>query len=156
MRVDVPRRRASCPSTLSSTSDAMNSNTPLALIHALRYQNRCPARTPSTRLASVTASAEMRVGRRAFATRHPSGRKKRRSAHSSTTGPLLAYTRAGLLEHRFHRGESLHRLFVRDDERRVDAHFGIVDHRDDAAREQRVENPARDLLFEQLPTAAPP
>src|SRR3989475_13310207 len=140
MRVDVPRRRASCPSTLSSTSDAMNSNTPLALIHALRYQNRCPARTTSTRLASVTASAEMRVGRRAFATRHPSGRKKRRSAHSSTTGPLLAYTRAGLLEHCLHRGESLHRLFVRDDERRGGAELGIVGYSHDGAREGRVDN----------------
>ena len=40
MRVDVPRRRASCPSTLSSRSDTMNSKTPHALTQALRYQNR--------------------------------------------------------------------------------------------------------------------
>src|SRR5579859_4828634 len=116
MRVDVPRSRASWPSAESSTSETMNRRTPAALIHAPRYQKRCPARTPSTRLASVTASAEMRVGCSAVAMRQPTGRKNRRSAHSSTMGPLLAYTRAGLFEHRLDRGECLHGLFIGDHE----------------------------------------
>src|SRR5213078_3519550 len=102
--------------------------------------------TPSTRLAMVTSSGETRVGASAVAMRQPAGRKNRRSAHSSTTGPLLAYTRAGLFEHCLQRGERFHRLLVRDDERRVDPHFGVVNHRDHAAREQRVEDPARQLL----------
>src|SRR5467141_5119391 len=105
------------------------------------------------RLARVTPSAETAVGASVLASHHPTGLKNRRSAHSSTTGPLLAYTRAGLFEHRFHRGEGFHRLLVGDDERRVDAYLGIVDHRDHAAREQRVENPARGLLIEQCTRA---
>src|SRR5712691_8579042 len=149
IRVDVPRSRASWPSAESSTSETMKSSTPAALIQASRYQNRCPASTPRTRLANVTRSAETRVGSSAVAMRQPAGRKKRRSAHSSTTGPLLAYTRAGLFEHCLHRRERFHRLLVGDDERWCDADFGIVDHRDHAAGEQRVEDPPRDLLVEQ-------
>src|SRR5213594_4086034 len=148
-RVDVPRRRASWPSALSSTSDQMNSATPAALIQAFAYQKRCPATTPSTRLASVTSSGDMRVGASAVAMRQPAGRKNRRSAHSSTTGPLLAYTRAGLFEHRFHGAQCFHRLLIGDDERWVDAYLRVVDHRDHAAREQRVENPTRGFLVEQ-------
>src|SRR5206468_3174706 len=95
--------------------------------------------TPRMRLASVTPSGETLVGASAVAMRQPAGRKNRRSAHSSTTGPLLAYTNAGRFQ----------RLLVGDDERRVDADLGIVDHRDHAAREQRVENPAGRFLVEQ-------
>src|SRR5947207_9500223 len=151
MRVDVPRSRASCPSAESSTSETMNSRTPAALIHVPRYQNRCPARTPSTRLASVTASADTRVFFSAVAIRHPSGRKNRRSAHSSTTGPLLAYTGARLFQHRLYGGQRFQCLLVGDDERWIDPYFRIVDHGDHAAREQRVENPPRRLLVEQVP-----
>src|SRR6267143_3324562 len=98
------------------------------------------------RLARVTPSAETAVGASVLASHHPTGLKNRRSAHSSTTGPLPAYTRAGLFEHRFHRGEGFHRLLFGDDERRIDPYFGVVDHRDHAAREQRVEDPTGDLF----------
>src|SRR6267143_7019135 len=100
------------------------------------------------RLASVTVSAEIPVGARSFSIHYPTGLKNGRSAHSSTTGPLLAYTRASLFEHRLNRRQRFDRLLVGDDERRIDPHFGIVDHRDHAAREQRVEDPAGDFLVE--------
>src|SRR3954471_6954502 len=132
-------------------SDTTNNPTPAALIQTLAYHIRWPARTPSTRLTSVTASAETRVGSSAVATRHPIGRKKRRSAHSSTTGPLLAYTGAGVIEHGFDRGERFHCLLVRDHEGRIETHLGIVDHCDHAPGEQRVEDLARDSLVEQFP-----
>src|SRR3989441_4075479 len=151
MRVDLPRSRASWPSALSSTSEMTKSATPIALSQGREYQKKWPAATPRMRLASVTLSAETPVGASVLAIHHPTGRKNRRSAHSSTTGPLLAYTGAGLFEHRLHRPECFHRLLIRDDERRVDAHLGVVDHRDPAAREQRVENPARHLLIAQCP-----
>src|SRR5712664_3286776 len=150
MRVDLPRSRASWPSALSSTSEITKSATPIALSQGREYQKKWPAATPRMRLASVTLSAEMPVGARVLASHHPTGRKNRRSAHSSTTGPLLAYTRASLFEHGLDRRQRFHRLLVGDDERRVDPHLRIVDHRDHAAREQRVEDPAGDFLVEQL------
>src|SRR3989442_14251257 len=71
----------------------------------------------------------MPVGARVFASHHPTGLKNRRSAHSSTTGPLLAYTRDSLFEHGLDRRQRFHRLLVGDDERRGDAHPRDLDHR---------------------------
>src|SRR5436190_19672220 len=95
-------------------SDTMNSATPQALIRELAYHIRCPAIRPSTRLMSVTTSAEIGVGSSALATRQPTGRKNQRSAHSSTAGPLLEYTRGRLFEHGLYRDARFPSLFYID------------------------------------------
>src|SRR5512146_1324112 len=110
---------------------------------------RCPARSPSTRLATVTWSGVARVGPRARAMRKPRGRKKWRSIHSSTTWPLAASAVGGVTQHVLHDGEGLHRFVLSDHERRVEAHLRIVDHGEDAAREQGVEDAPGRLLVEQ-------
>src|SRR5512146_2051548 len=110
---------------------------------------RCPARSPSTRLATVTWSGVARVGPTARAIRKPRGRKKWRSIHSSTTWPLAASAFGSVTQHVLHGGKGLHRLVLSDHERRVDAHLRVVDHSEDAAGEQGVEEAARGLLIEQ-------
>src|SRR5436309_4064214 len=152
-RVEVPRNRASWPSAESNTSDTMNNRTPMTSIQRSRYTNRCPATRPMSSDHSVTWSGEMPVGYSARAIRIPTGRKKRRSSHSSTARPLSDKSFRGFTEHVLHGGEGAHRLILLDDERRVDAHLGIVDHRKHAARQQRVEDPPGRPLFEKRPRA---
>src|SRR6266852_5672748 len=43
-----------------------------------------------------------------------------------------------------------HRLILVDHQGRIDANLGVVDHREHAAGQQRVEDPAGGLLVEQL------
>src|SRR5918912_587877 len=152
-RVEVPRRRASCPSALSKISETTNSAKPSALSNGRAYTNRCPAASPRSRLQSVTRSGDTRVGYRAPAIRAPSGRKKWRSIHSSTSTPLVANALGGFTQHVLHDGQRLHRLRLLDHQGRIDAHLRIVDHREHAAREERVEDPARVVLGEQSPGA---
>src|SRR5437867_7432122 len=98
---------------------------------------------------SVTSWGETLVGRSARAMRMPRGRKKRRSSHSSTAGPLCDKSLGGFIEHVFHDGEGVHGLLLLDDQGRIDADLRIVDHREHAAREQGVEDPPRGALVEQ-------
>src|SRR3989442_660728 len=148
-RVEVPRSRASWPSAESKTSDTTNSRNPMTSIQRSWYTNRWPATRPMSSDHSVTWSGEIPVGYSARAIRIPTGRKKRRSSHSSTAWPLSDKSFRGFTEHILHGGEGAHRLVLLDDERRVDAHLGIVDHRQHAARQQRVEDPPGRLLVEQ-------
>src|SRR5437016_621685 len=78
----------------------------------------------------------MPVGARVLASHHPTGLKNRRSAHSSTTGPLLRYTRDSLFGHGLDRGRAFHRRLVVNDGRRVNANSGILVLGNTAAREQ--------------------
>src|SRR6266496_5094967 len=141
-RVEVPRSRASCPSAESKMSETMNSANPMTLVQRSGYANRCPATSPMTSDHSVTWSAEIPVGWSARAIRMPMGRKKCRSAHSSTAWPLCDKSFCGFTEHVLDDGQGRHRLLLVDDERRIDAHLGIVDHGEHAPREQGVEDPA--------------
>src|SRR6266704_3059993 len=149
-RVERPRRRASWPSAESKMSETMKSTNPITLVQRSWYANRWPATSPITSDHSVTWSAEIPVGWSARAIRIPMGRKKCRSAHSSTAWPLCDKSFCGFTEHFLHDGEGAHRLILVDHQGWIDAHLGVVDHRKDAAREQRVEDPARGLLVEQL------
>src|SRR5438874_12424278 len=148
-RVDVPRSRASCPSAESNTPDTMNSAKPIRLVQRSRQANRWPATTPITSDHRVTWSAEVPVGCNARAIRIPMLRKKWRSTHSSTDRPLCDKSFGGFTEHVLHDGEGAHRLVFLDDQRSEERRVGVVDHRQHAARQQRVENPAGRLLVEQ-------
>src|SRR5256886_14908641 len=99
---------------------------------------------------SVTWSAEIPVGWSARAIRMPIGRKKWRSTHSSTARLLCDKSFCGFTEHILHGGEGAHRLILVDHEGWIDANLGVVDHREHAAGQQRVEDPACGLLVEQL------
>src|SRR5438876_2965843 len=149
-RVELPRSRASWPSAESKTSETMKSTNPMTFVQRSWYANRWPATSPITSDHSVTWSAEIPVGWSARAIRIPMGRKKCRSVHSSTAWPLCDKSFSGFTEHFLHDGEGAHRLILVDHQGWIDAHLGVVDHRKDAAREQRVEDPARGLLVEQL------
>src|SRR6059058_5028007 len=150
-RVDEPRSRASWPSAESKTSDTMNSTKPITSIQRSWYTNRCPATRPMRSDHRVTWSGEIPVGYSARAIRIPMGRKNRRSSHSSTACPLSDRSFCGFTEHLLQDREGRHRLVLGDHERGVDAHLGVVDHREHPAREQGVEDPPRGLLGEQLP-----
>src|SRR5438093_10582956 len=147
-RVEVPRSCASCPSAESKISETMNNANPMTLVQRSWYANRWPATSPITSDHSVTWSAEIPVGWSARAIRMPMGRKKWRSAHSSTALPLCDKSLCGFTEHILHGGQGAHRLILVDHQRWIDANLGVVDHREDAAGEQRVEDPARSLLVE--------
>src|SRR2546427_363753 len=148
-RVERPRRRASWPSAESKMSETMKSTNPITLVQRSWYANRWPATSPITSDHSVTWSAEIPVGWSARAIRIPMGRKKCRSAHSSTAWPLWDKSFCGFTEHILHDGEGTHRLILVDHQGWIDANLGVVDHREDAAGEQRVEDPARGLLVDQ-------
>src|SRR5256885_4777545 len=148
-REERPRSRASWPSAESKTSETMNSTNPITFVQRSGYANRWPATRPITSDHSVTWSAEIPVGCSARAIRMPMGRKKWRSAHSSTARPLSDKSFCGFTEHFLHDGESAHRLVLVDHQGRIDAHFGVVDHREHATREQRVEDPACGLRSEE-------
>src|SRR2546425_4639366 len=148
-RVELPRSRASWPSAESKMSETMKSTNPMTFVQRSWYANRWPATSPITSDHSVTWSAEIPVGWSARAIRIPMGRKKCRSAHSSTAGPLCAKSFCGFTEHFLHGGEGAHRLVLVDHQGGIDANLGVVDHREHAAREQRVEDPACGLLVEQ-------
>src|SRR2546427_4341041 len=149
-RVELPRSRASWPSAESKISETMKSTTPIALVQRSRYANRWPATSPIASDHSVTWSAEIPVRWSARAIRMPMGRKKCRSAHSSTARPLCDKSVCGFTEHILHRSEGAHRLILVDHQGWIDANLGVVDHREYAAGQQRVEDPARGLLVEQL------
>src|SRR5689334_12998675 len=149
-RVEAPRSRASCPSAESKISETMNSPNPMRFVQRSWYANRCPATTPITSDHNVTWSAEIPVGTSARAMRMPIGRKKWRSTHSSTAWPLCDKSLCGFTQHVLHGGQRTHRLVLLDHEGRIDPNLGVVDHREHAAREQRVENPTRRLLVEEL------
>src|SRR5438034_3596865 len=149
-RVERPRRRASWPSAESKMSETMKSTNPITLVQRSWYANRWPATSPITSDHSVTWSAEIPVGWSARAIRMPMGRKKWRSAHSSTALPLCDKSLCGFTEHILHGGQGPHRLILVDHQGGIDANLGIVDHREHAAGQQRVEDPARGLLVEQL------
>src|SRR5882762_8015314 len=102
-----------------------------------------PAMTPTTRLATVTWSADTLVRSSRRASCMPTGRKKWRSIHSSTSTPLTASALCGFTQDVLHRGQGLKRLLLGDDEWRVDPHFGVVDHGHYAALQQGIENPSR-------------
>src|SRR5438046_9087725 len=148
-RVELPRSRASWPSAESKMSETMNRTRPIALVQRSRYANRWPATSPIASDHSVTWSAEIPVGWSARAIRIPMGRKKCRSAHSSTAWPLCDKSFCGFTEHILHDGEGAHRLILVHHQGWMDANLGVVDHREDAAGEQRVEDPARGLLVDQ-------
>src|SRR5229473_657959 len=149
-RVEVPRSRASWPSAESKMSETMKSTNPITLVQRSRYANRWPATSPMARDHSVTWSAEIPVGWSARAIRMPMGRKKCRSAHSSTARPLCNKSFCGFTEHILHGGEGAHGLILVDDQGRIDAHLGVINHREHAAGQQRIEDPAGGLLVEQL------
>src|SRR5438309_2104255 len=148
-RVELPRSRASWPSAESKMSETMKSTNPITFVQRSWYANRWPATSPITSDHSVTWSAEIPVGCSARAIRMPMGRKKWRSAHSSTACPLCDKSFCGFTEHFLHSGDGAHRLVLVDHQGRIDAHFRVIDHREHAAREQGVEDPACDLLVEQ-------
>src|SRR2546430_381885 len=148
-RVELPRSRASWPSAESKMSETMKSTNPITFVQRSWYANRWPATSPITSDHSVTWSAEIPVGCSARAIRMPMGRKKWRSAHSSTACPLCDKSFCSFTEHFLHSGDGAHRLVLVDHQGRIDAHFRVIDHREHAAREQRVEDPACDLLVEQ-------
>src|SRR6266568_8664523 len=148
-RVELPRSRASWPSAESKTSETMKSTNPMTFVQRSWYANRWPATSPITSDHSVTWSAEIPVGCSARAIRMPMGRKKWRSAHSSTDRPLCDKSFGGFTEHVLHDGEGAHRLVFLDDQRRVDADLGVVDHGQHAARQQGVEDPAGGLLVDE-------
>src|SRR5881392_1433996 len=150
-RVERPRRRASWPSAESKMSETMKSTNPITLVQRSWYANRWPATSPIASDHSVTWSAEMPVGWSARAIRIPMGRKKCRSTHSSTARPLSDKSFRGFTEYVLHGGEGAHRLVLLDDQRRIDAYLGIVDHREHAAGQEGVENPPRRLLVQQFP-----
>src|SRR5207244_2679211 len=108
-RVERPRRRASWPSAESKMSETMKSTSPITSDH------------------SVTWSAEIPVGWSARAIRIPMGRKKCRSAHSSTAWPLCDKSFCGFTEHILHDGEGTHRLILVDHQGWIDANLGVVD-----------------------------
>src|SRR2546427_1168974 len=149
-RVEEPRRRASWPSAESKMSETTNSTNPITFVHRSWYANRWPATSPITSDHRVTWSAEIPVGWSARAIRMPMGRKKWRSAHSSTAWPLCDKSLCGFTEHILHGGQGPHGLILVDHQGWIDANLGIVDHREHAAGQQRVEDPARGLLVEQL------
>src|SRR6266850_5849289 len=149
-RVEEPRSRASWPSAESKMSETMNSTNPITLVQRSWYANRCPATSPITSDHSVTWSAEIPVGWSARAMRMPMGRKKCRSAHSSTARPLCNKSFCGFTEHILHGGEGAHSLILVDHQRWVDANLGVVNHREYPAGQQRVEDPTRGLLVEEL------
>src|SRR6267143_1253594 len=132
-RVEEPRRRASWPSAESKMSETTNSTNPITLVQRSWYANRWPATSPITSDHSVTWSAEMPVGWSARAIRMPTGRKKCRSAHSSTAWPLCDKSFCGFTEHILHGGKGAHRLILVDHQGRIDANCGVVDHREPAA-----------------------
>src|SRR5260370_17996248 len=148
--VGEPGGRARWASAGSKMSETMNSTNPITLVQRSWYANRCPATSPITSDHSVTWSAEIPVGWSARAMRMPMGRKKCRSAHSSTARPLCDKSVCGFSEHILHGGEGAHRLILVDHQGRIDANLGIVDHREHAAGQQRVEDPACGFLVEQL------
>src|SRR2546427_7179234 len=148
-RVELPRSRASWPSAESKMSETMKSTNPITFVQRSWYANRWPATSPITSDHSVTWSAEIPVGCSARAIRMPMGRKKWRSAHSSTACPLCDKSFCGFTEHILHGGEGAHRLILVDHEGWIDANLGVVDHREHAAGQQRVEDPACGLLVEQ-------
>src|SRR2546426_1748697 len=148
-RVELPRSRASWPSAESKMSETMKSTNPITFVQRSWYANRWPATSPITSDHSVTWSAEIPVGCSARAIRMPMGRKKWRSTHSSTARPLCDKSLCGFTEHFLHDGEGAHRLVLLDHQRRIDADLRIVDHREHAARQQRVEDPPGGLLVEQ-------
>src|SRR5213595_352930 len=149
-RVELPRSRASWPSAESKMSETMKRTKPIALVQRSRYANRWPATSPIASDHSVTWSAEIPVRWSARAIRMPMGRKKCRSAHSSTARPLCDKSVCGFTEHVLHRREAAHRLILVDHQGGIDANLGVVDHREHASGQQRVEDPARRLLVEQL------
>src|SRR5207248_2797059 len=113
-RVELPRSRASWPSAESKTSETMKSTNPMTFVQRSWYANRWPATSPITSDHSVTWSAEIPVGWSARAIRIPMGRKKWRSAHSSTAGPLCAKSFCGFTAHFLHGGKGAHRLVLDD------------------------------------------
>src|SRR5206468_2612800 len=149
-RVEEPRNRASCPSAESKISETMKSANPMTLVQRSWYANKWPATSPIASDHSVTWSAEIPVCWSARAIRMPMGRKKCRSAHSSTARPLCDKSVCGFTEHILHRSEGAHRLILVDHQGWIDANLGVVDHREHASGQQRVEDPARGLLVEQL------
>src|SRR5260221_584322 len=152
-RVDVPRSRASWPSAESKISETMKSTNPIRLVQRSWYANRWPATSPIASDHNVTWSAEMPVGWSARAIRMPMGRKKCRSAHSSTAWPLCDRSFCGFTEYILHGGKGAHRLILVDHQGRINANLGVVDHREHAAGQQGVEDPARGLPVEQLASA---
>src|SRR5262245_8773592 len=95
---------------------------------------------------SVRWSALSRVGAANRTTLRPSGRKIFRSTHSSTAGSLSSKSAGGVTQHLFDAVERLERLLFGDHERRIDAHLGVVDHGQHAARETPVEDLPGDAL----------
>src|SRR6266550_147649 len=148
-RVELPRSRASWPSAESKTSETMKSTNPMTFVQRSWYANRWPATSPIASDHSVTWSAEMPVGWSARAIRIPIGRKNWRSTHSSTARPLSDKSFGGFTQHILHGREGAQRLIFVDDQRRIDAHLGVVDHGEHPAGQQRVEDPSRGLLVEQ-------
>src|SRR5437773_6219880 len=130
-------------------SETMNNPKPIRLVQRSPYANRWPATSPIASDHSVTWSAEMPVGWSARAIRIPIGRKKWRSTHSSTARPLSDKSFGGFTQHILHGREGAQRPIFVDDQRRIDAHLGVVDHGEHPAGQQRVEDPARGLLVEQ-------
>src|SRR5437899_11946000 len=149
-RVEPPRRRASWPSAESKMSETIRVTNTTNFVRRSWSATRSPTTSPITSDHSVTWSAEIPVGWSARAIRIPMGRKKCKSAHSSTAWPLCDKSFCGFTEHILHDGEGAHRLILVDHQGWIDANLGVVDHREYAAGEQRVEDPARGLLVEQL------
>src|SRR5437867_12288110 len=129
-------------------SETMNNPKPIRLVQRSPYANKWPATSPIASDHSGTWSAEIPVGRSPRAIRIPLGRKNCSTAHSSTAWPLCDKSFCGFAEHSLHEGEGAHRLILVDHQGWIDANLGVVDHREDAAGEQRVEDPARGLLVE--------
>src|SRR5438132_9417599 len=131
-RVELPRSRASWPSAESKTSETMKSTNPMTFVQRSWYANRWPATSPITSDHSVTWSAEIPVGWSARAIRIPMGRKKCRSAHSSTAWPLCDKALCGFTEHSLHDGDGTHRLIPVPHHGWFDATLWSLDHREHA------------------------
>src|SRR3989441_13209074 len=129
--------------------ETRTSGNPIRFVQRSGEAKRCPPTRPIKSDHRVTWSAETPLGSRPRAIRMPMGRKKWRSTDSSTARPLCDKSLCGFTEHFLHDGEGAHRLVLLDHQRRIDADLRIVDHREHAARQQRVEDPPGGLLVEQ-------
>src|SRR5207249_10015223 len=99
-----------------------------------------PAASPTSSAATVTWSALTLVGASSRTRRMPSGRKKWRSVHSSTTSPLWESAIGCVTQHLLHGGQGLERLLLGQHQRRIDSNLRVVDHRDHAAGQAGIED----------------
>src|SRR5512140_1007104 len=145
-----PSREPSCGTPSSGTTDGAPSTVATIsrrLRVAVSYMKPGMCEPRATPPSPITAPRYLRVGAVCLPTASTSVAVR---TATSVIGQHSSRKRiGGLAQDVLGDRERLHCQLFRDHERRIDADFRIVDHRQHAAREARVEDLARDLLVEE-------